>query len=107
MDFFNNHPSEVITVLSCAAISLITLGVFKARFLLLEEKVTRMDAMGTTYNRENGIKITAQMLALEHRTDTIENKMDNMTNILQDIRTDVKVIESWIQRQDKPHNRQH
>lgn len=107
MDFLNVHFPLVVTVLSSATISLITLGVFKARFIVLEEKVTRMDNMGSRFTSENSIEIRSKLQYLESRVNATEERHERMMDVLQEIKTDVKVIEGWIQTQNKNHARQH
>lgn len=95
------YIGTIITIAVLGGGELIALGVYKAKFNMLEERVVKVENQGSIFTREALIALKTQVENLMEKQKLADAKQNGIEKSLNELNTSVKVIEAWVKTQIK------
>jgi DNA repair ATPase RecN len=96
-----NHIREILTVLILLLSLAVTVGYFKNRIEVMEERQKMVDEMGSHFARENIMQIRQQLTYHEQRLQTSEAQHSRLQELMGSMNSKLAVIADWVEQQRK------
>lgn len=100
-NLIEDNFGAILTILLNLGAILLCVGVYKNKLDTLELMLKRIDEYGSVYTRERVGTIQQQAEYHERRLGIVEAQTNESRKVMSEIHTSVKVIEAWIQTQQK------